>query len=49
MTHSTPENEAPALRFPPEFVWGAATSSYQIEGSLSAMSRIRNRLEVTKS
>ena len=26
-------------RFPPDFVWGAATSSYQIEGSTGADGR----------
>jgi beta-glucosidase len=30
-----PQIDAPALVFPTDFVWGAATSAYQIEGSTS--------------
>jgi len=32
-------SEPNSLRFPPEFVWGVATSSYQIEGATSADGR----------
>ncbi len=28
------ENPATAVTFPPAFVWGAATSAYQIEGAV---------------
>ncbi|MFC4585911.1 GH1 family beta-glucosidase [Sphaerisporangium corydalis] len=34
-----PETDVPALVFPTGFVWGAATSAYQIEGSTGAEGR----------
>jgi beta-glucosidase len=32
-TETYPDTTAPALAFPPGFVWGAATAAYQIEGA----------------
>ncbi|MGA2432945.1 MAG: family 1 glycosylhydrolase, partial [Acidimicrobiales bacterium] len=32
-THHTHE-EVPSRAFPPDFLWGTATASYQIEGSV---------------
>jgi beta-glucosidase len=34
-----PDVEALASRFPPDFAWGAATASYQIEGAVTADGR----------
>jgi beta-glucosidase len=33
-------SESVALRFPTDFVWGAATASYQIEGSTTVDGRV---------
>jgi beta-glucosidase len=33
VTESLPDGERPGLTFPPDFVWGAATSAFQIEGA----------------
>lgn len=37
--HGSPEDRSAAFRFPEGFLWGAATSAYQIEGSLEADGR----------
>jgi beta-glucosidase len=34
-----PSREGPGLRFPADFRWGAATSSYQVEGAVAADGR----------
>jgi beta-glucosidase len=37
--HAAAMNDAPDLRFPDGFLWGAATSAYQIEGAVTADGR----------
>ncbi|MGH3732424.1 MAG: GH1 family beta-glucosidase [Acidimicrobiales bacterium] len=39
MSKSSPHNESPPRSFPPGFLWGAATASYQIEGAVGADGR----------
>ena len=34
-----PSHDHPAIEFPPGFVWGVSTASYQIEGSVDADGR----------
>ncbi|MET0740985.1 MAG: GH1 family beta-glucosidase [Candidatus Nanopelagicales bacterium] len=38
-TQPTPAVAAPALAFPADFVWGAATAAYQIEGAATELGR----------
>ena len=39
MSTTTPHNESPPRQFPPGFLWGTATASYQIEGAVDADGR----------
>jgi beta-glucosidase/6-phospho-beta-glucosidase/beta-galactosidase len=34
MSTTSPHNESPPRSFPPGFLWGTATASYQIEGAV---------------
>jgi beta-glucosidase len=39
MSTTSPHNESPPRLFPPDFLWGTATASYQIEGAVNAEGR----------
>ena len=39
MSTTSPENESPPRSFPPGFLWGTATASYQIEGAVNVDGR----------
>ncbi len=39
MSTTTPHNESPPRHFPPGFLWGTATASYQIEGAVDVDGR----------
>jgi beta-glucosidase len=39
MSTTSPENESPPRSFPPGFLWGTATASYQIEGAVDVDGR----------
>ena len=39
MSTTSPHNEVPPRAFPPDFLWGAATASYQIEGAVDVEGR----------
>ena len=39
MSTPSPHNESPPRSFPPGFLWGTATASYQIEGAVDVDGR----------